>query len=214
MEKLKSAGSLSDQAYDILKKSIINNELKPMELLVEEQIASQLGISRTPVRTSIRRLAYEGLVEIETSKTTRVSKVSFKEAQDFQIIRETLEPLAAKLAFKRVDPKSLEQLKLLLQRQQECIENQDYSKFINLDTEFHCLIAKLSNNTKLHEFISSLRDHLQRYLIQTKHESALDAIIEHQQIVASFENGNAKEAAEMMENHVKKVSTRFTEHEK
>lgn len=210
MEKLKASGSLSDQAYNILKSDIINNKISPLEILVEEQVADQLGISRTPVRTAIKRLAYEGLVNIE-SKVTRVSKVSFKEAQDYQILRESLEPLAANLACIQMEPEKLKQLKDIYQRQQECIENYDW--FIKLDTEFHCKISEFSNNNKLLEFITSLRNQLQRYLILTKPTNAIDALKEHQEILEALELRDPIKTRGKMEIHIKKVSQRFLDHE-
>ncbi|WP_163100420.1 GntR family transcriptional regulator [Peribacillus alkalitolerans] len=211
MRKLKSAGSLADQAYDVIKNAIINNEIKPLEYLIEEQIAEKLGISRTPIRSALTRLAYEGLVEIEASKHTRVRMISAEEAQEYQVLRESLEPLAAQLACQSIDEEQMDFLKDICKQQQESIEEKDYCQFINLDTQFHCYLAEFTNNHKLKEFIASLRTQLQRYLILTNtiQSSAPEALIEHRKILEALENKDQKKAAELMAYHVKNVSKRF-----
>ncbi|PGL70193.1 GntR family transcriptional regulator [Bacillus sp. AFS055030] len=211
MKKLKSAGSLSDQAYDVIKNAIINNEIKPLEYLIEEQIAEKLGISRTPIRTALKKLAYEGLVEMETAKHTRVRMISVEEVQEYQVVRESLEPLVAKLACQSIDSEQLAFLKDICNQQQESIDEKDYSQFINLDTQFHCYLAEFTNNHKLKEFISSLRTNLQRYLILTNtiQSSAPEAVKEHYQILDALERKDSTEASELMLNHIKNVSKRF-----
>ncbi|MEH7304566.1 GntR family transcriptional regulator [Neobacillus drentensis] len=211
MRKLKSAGSLSDQAYDVIKNAIINNEIKPLEYLTEEQLAEKLGISRTPIRTALKKLVYEGLVEMESSKQTRVRMISVEEAREYQVLRETLEPLAAKLACLNMDEEQLAFLKDICHQQRESIVEKDFSQFINLDTQFHIYLAEFTNNHKLIEFINSLRTQMQRYLILTNtlQASASEALLEHLQIIDALERKNPEEAAECMANHVKNVSNRF-----
>ncbi|MBV7507641.1 GntR family transcriptional regulator [Bacillus sp. sid0103] len=211
MRKLKSAGSLSDQAYDVIKNAIINNEIKPLEYLTEEQLAENLGISRTPIRTALKKLVYEGLVEMESSKQTRVRMISVEEAREYQVLRETLEPLAAKLACLNIDEEQLAFLKDICHQQRESIVEKDFSQFINLDTQFHIYLAEFTNNHKLIEFINSLRTQMQRYLILTNtlQASASEALQEHLQIIDALERKNPEEAAECMGIHVKNVSNRF-----
>ncbi|WP_026565106.1 GntR family transcriptional regulator [Bacillus sp. UNC41MFS5] len=211
MRKLKSAGSLSDQAYDVIKNAIINNEIKPLEYITEEHLAEKLGISRTPIRTALKKLVYEGLLEMESSKQTRVRMISVEEARQYQVLRENLEPLAAKLACLNMDEEQLAFLKDICEQQRESIVEKDFSQFINLDTQFHIYLAEFTNNHKLIEFINSLRTQMQRYLILTNtlQASASEALQEHLQIIDSLERKNPEEAAECMANHVKNVSNRF-----
>lgn len=211
MQKLKSAGSLSEQAYNVIKTAIINNEIKPLEYLIEEQLASQLGISRTPIRTALKKLAFEGLVEIENARQTRVSMISAKDVEEYQVLRETLEPLAVKLAYQNINKEQLQSLKDICDQQWESIKEKDYSQFINLDTQFHCYIAEFSNNKKLKEFINVLRIQLQRYLIlsNTIQTSAEKAFKEHLNIIGALEKKNEEEAVNSMKYHVESVSNRF-----
>ncbi|QIZ05552.1 GntR family transcriptional regulator [Priestia megaterium] len=211
MRKLKSAGSLSDQAYDVIKNAIINNEIKPLEYLTEEHLAEKLGISRTPIRTAIKKLVYEGLLEMESSKQTRVRMISVEEAREYQVLRETLEPLAAKLACLSMDEEQLAFLKDICDQQRESIVEQDFCQFINLDTQFHSYLAEFTNNHKLKEFINSLRTQMQRYLILTNtiQTSASEALNEHLQIIAALERKDPEAAAECMATHVNNISNRF-----
>ncbi len=211
MQKLKSAGSLSDQAYDVIKNAIINNEIKPLEYLTEEHLGEKLGISRTPIRTALKRLVYEGLVEMGLNKQTRVRAISIEEAQDYQILRASLEPLAAKLACITIDAEQLEFLKEICVQQRESIVEKNFSQFINLDTQFHSYLAEFTNNHKLKEFINSLRIQMQRYIILTNtiRMSATEAIEEHFQIITALERKDPEEAATCMANHIKNISNRL-----
>lgn len=66
--------SLSDKAYKVIKEAILNNDLKPREILSEEALATKLGISRTPLRTALKRLEFEKLVNVNSTKKHNCSR--------------------------------------------------------------------------------------------------------------------------------------------
>ena len=73
MKKIKQSETLADQAYKMLKQAITNGKLKENEQLPEEKLANNLGISRTPLRDALSRLAAEGLVIHQTGRTAVVA---------------------------------------------------------------------------------------------------------------------------------------------
>ena len=68
LKKIGNKKSLSERAYEILKQAIVTGEFRQGQLLTEEQLAQELAISRTPVRSAVKQLEYEGLVEVNTSR--------------------------------------------------------------------------------------------------------------------------------------------------
>jgi DNA-binding GntR family transcriptional regulator len=212
MKKLKSVGTLADKAFNVIKEAIINNEIKPFETITEEELAEKLGISRTPIRTALKKLAYEGLVEMDSGRQTRVRMISIEEALEYQVLREVVEPLSAKLACINMDEEQLAFLKEMCVRQKECIDEKDFSQFISLDAQFHFYIAEFSNNNKLKELISTLGSQMQRFIILTNtiQTSAEEAFNEHLEIVRAFEQNLPQEAEHQMKCHVKNISDRFS----
>ncbi|GGK34449.1 GntR family transcriptional regulator [Caldalkalibacillus thermarum] len=211
MKKLKPAETLAEQAYQVIKKAIINNEFGPNEALVEEHIAQELGISRTPIRAALNQLAYEGLIEIKAGKGARVSAISEKDVLDFQLLRDALEPLAAKIAADKINEQDIEQLRQICDQQYQSIANKDYYRFIELDYQFHSKIAQITENAKLSEIVDNLNNQIQRFLIlsNTLQDSALGAVEEHLTLVKALEARDADLAEKMMRQHVQNVTTRI-----
>lgn len=212
LPKIKQNRTLADQAYTLIKKSIVNNELKPGDWLAEEEIASQMGISRTPIRSALTQLSYEGLVEMSPGKRARVSTISDKDIRDFLVIREVLEALAAELATTEMTETDFEDLEDIVARQKKSIESEDFTQFVELDRQFHSRIASVTNNKKLSEFVENLNTQLQRFLILTGtlQKAAREAVEEHENIVEALRTKKADKAKEAMAYHVRQVSERMT----
>ena len=111
--KLQNYQPLRDVVFEHLRNSILNGELKPLERLMEVQLAEQLGVSRTPVREAIRKLELEGLVIMVARKGAYVADVSVKDILDVLEVRCVLEGLAASLAAERMTEEELEKLELI-----------------------------------------------------------------------------------------------------
>jgi DNA-binding GntR family transcriptional regulator len=111
-EGLKRRGSLARDAYTRLRDAIISGDLQPDEPLSEVALAARLGISRTPVREALARLAVDGLVVAQPGRGSRVSGISLTDINDLFEVREALEVLAAQLASRnlRGGPAEIERL--------------------------------------------------------------------------------------------------------
>ena len=91
MRKIKKPDSLADQAYDLIRKDILTGTLAPNEELREGKFALELGISRTPLREAIRRLATDGLVVLQSGKPAIVSSFTKEDALHHMEVRKLLE---------------------------------------------------------------------------------------------------------------------------
>ena len=91
MKKIKQSETLADQAYDLLKKAIIIGKLKGDESLPEEKIAADLGISRTPLRDALNRLASEGLVIHRKGRPAVVASFTKEHSLEYMELRSLLE---------------------------------------------------------------------------------------------------------------------------
>lgn len=142
MKKIAKSETLSDQAFSIIKESILTGELKPGEALPEEKYSKQLGISRTPFRDTLMRLSSEGLILQRTGAPAVVADFTKEKSLEYMELRRLVEVYnIGKIAHKINEP-LLGKLKENLQAQLMSINDNDYSSFMTLDKDFHlCLIG-------------------------------------------------------------------------
>ncbi len=212
MKKIKQSESLADLAYKTLKEAIIHGKLKDEELLPEEKLAKQLGISRTPLRGALSRLAIEGLVVLERDKPAKVSSFSKERSLDFLEIRSLLEIYNIEKIISKVDTTFIEQLKKNLVLQNKAIIQDNYDEFMDLDRAFHLLLASQNVNRELQEIIHRMNSGISRsflILSKTVPASAVEAYQEHEEIVHALENRDISLARNKMIVHMNNVEKRF-----
>ncbi len=100
----------SADAYRQIRRWIVEGRLRPDERLVEQRLAEELALSRTPVREALRMLQSEGLVHLEPNRGARVRSLSVADIADLYELRGRLEAMAAELAADRATPNQLERL--------------------------------------------------------------------------------------------------------
>ncbi|ATY85240.1 hypothetical protein CVV65_10140 [Kyrpidia spormannii] len=205
-------GTLSEQAYQILKKRIIDSTFLPGQLLTEEMLAEQLGISRTPIRAALKQLEHDGLVALRSGRGVEVARVSLRDVQEWFECRLALEPFAAKLAAIRRQPEQMARLGELIADQDRARQDGEYVRYVELDHDFHVALASLAGNSRLVEMIDRLNVQVQRFLIlsQTLYQSSLAALSEHESIRAAVELGKPEAAASFMEQHIREVLSRIS----
>ena len=149
--------SLRDEVFDILHKRIIAGEVRPGEWLRQEDIASQLGVSMTPVREALDLLVASGLAEREPYRGVRVVELTHDEMLDAYGLRILLEPAAARLASQTATPReawtersrSLEELKRLLVGTFELVRLEDMSRLRECSRQFHAQVVTMSGSPLL-----------------------------------------------------------------
>src|SRR5690625_2615612 len=133
MKKIKLGATLADQAYEYLKESIVQGRLRDGEQLPEERIAEELGISRTPLRDALGRLAAEGLVILERGKPAQVSSFTKERSLEYLELRSLLEVYNIEKIISKVDEAFINQLKENVKAQLKAIEANNYPEFMDLD---------------------------------------------------------------------------------
>lgn len=208
LEQKKSKGSLTDKAYNSLKASIISLDLKPGQIIVEEDISEKLGISRTPLRAALQRLSFESLVEIIPAKGTCVTKLSTKYLLDLFALKEVVEMLAVKLAALNRTEGDIEYLRNLVESQLEValIKPLDVNKYLIIDRKLHIAFGQFSKNVLVEEQVIKLNQAYDRYLHFAKFEyRAVTVVREHMMIVDAIEQGDSVKAQDLMKDHTRDV---------
>ena len=150
--------SQMEVAYEAVRDLIRQGELTPGLLLSEGQLASRLGMSRTPVREAIGRLAHDGLVTVLSKRGIVVKTLSAADLDDLYTIRGVLEGLSARQAAIRAGGDDLQAIDAIMQEAGVALGNQDVGSLTSLDIAFHTRIARASANKRLEAHLSQIRD--------------------------------------------------------
>ena len=203
--KLNDYQPLREVIFNTLRDAIIMGELKPGERIMEVHLAEKMGVSRTPVRESIRKLELEGLVTMVPRKGTFVSTLSPKDIMDVLEIRASLDALATSLAAKRIKDTELKELDNVHIQFVNYIEKGNLQGIIKKDVEFHEIIYRSSRNDRLIQISSSLREQVQRYrVVYLKgYSNTAEILDEHDRIIKAISSGDSKSAAIIAEEHIK-----------
>ena len=195
---------LRDVVFHTLREAILKGELKPGERLMELQLASKLGVSRTPIREAIRMLEQEGLAVTIPRKGAEVAKMTEKDMEDVLQIREVLDELAVSLACDNISEEEMQELERNMIRFENSIKSGDLKSLAQTDVEFHDVIYRATNNVKLMNMLNNLREQIYRYRVEyLKDEKAHPVLMkEHRAIVAALKRRDKAKVTEAMKVHV------------
>lgn len=202
--------ALSDKVYEVLKKKILERELKPGEKVQVDEVASQLGVSRTPVKDALNRLALEGLIDKVARRGTFVSTMSAQDVDELFDLRLLMESYAAE--------KVLEKGKadLFLSEMKKCMVNidriaqsddPDYDAYLTWNRDLHWVLIRLADNNRLLQMYESLNIPIQVARVHYLHsvESVTHTQREHQAIYQAFENRDLEQIKQAIAAHINSV---------
>ena len=141
--------SLTDRAYETLRRAIITCRMPPGLEMSEQELADRLEMSKTPVREALARLALAGLVEAFPRRGYRVTPVTVRDVNDLFIVRGGLEAMAAELAASRMDADALDALEGLAEARYVPGEAPSQDAFVQANAAFHAAIARGSGVERL-----------------------------------------------------------------
>ncbi|WAH36528.1 GntR family transcriptional regulator [Alicyclobacillus dauci] len=179
-----------ERAYQYLKACIIDETFKQDSFLTEEEVAQNLGISRTPVREAFLLLEAEGFVNLFPQRGAYIPTISIRDMQEVMETRELIELFSIDRLMANVD--AVRGMKQLIQEQEQLLEEGDIQQFIDCDSEFHNAIVSASGNHLLMEIYSGLNDKMLRMgvkAVMSSSERMRQVILEHQAILRAVEAG-------------------------
>jgi len=190
--------------YARLRTQIISLERRPGDPIVESQIASDYGVSRTPVREAVLRLADEGLIEIFPQSGTFVARIPLGSLPEAIVIRKALELTSVQRAAERATRSQAVAISAILERQREAKRANDRGAFHLADEGFHAAIAEASGYPGIWKLVSQVKVHVDRYRRLTlPQRGRMERVIaEHSRILMGIEAGDARGAAAAMAAHL------------
>jgi len=197
--------NLGDLVAAELRSAIFSGALAPGERLKQEALASNLNVSRIPVREALRILEAEGLIESTPGRGSRVVTITPDDAADVLTVRGTLEGLAARLATARVSGEDIEGLRALIVEGTRASDDSDHTAASEYHTRFHLELARAAGNSYLYAELEALpakAEWIVSALLQTR---GVISWAEHSAIVDAVASGQADLAEELTRNHSDKV---------
>ncbi len=202
--KVSKRKSLRDEVYESLKRSILHGKLKGGQRLIEETLAEEIGISRTPVREAFHKLERDDLVTKLPKGGFAVKEFTKEDVDEIFGIRSALESYAAYLATLHLSPEKLSQLEKKVKESEEAFDKGDETRLIELNTEFHDLIYRSCKSKKLIEMINNFRDYFYRYRSHLLHtEKGVNySIHDHRQMLEAMKKKNPRLVERLVRNHL------------
>jgi DNA-binding GntR family transcriptional regulator len=194
-------------ALEVIRSKIISLELAPGSQLSENELANQLGLSRTPIRESLILLAEERLVFVVPQVGTLVAPIVESEIATSQFVRESLELAALGESVGRATAAQIDGLNSLVEAQRFADRYDDTERFFTLDEEFHFSLMSISGHGAAWRTVGQAKSHLDRARrLSLAMTSQLTVLIDqHQQIIDSLVDGDAGAAASALRGHLRKV---------
>jgi DNA-binding GntR family transcriptional regulator len=201
----------SDSVFQTLRDGILSQAFVPGERLNVKELAAKLGVSLTPVKDAINRLATEGLVEISPRSGTFVTEIAAEDVSETFEIRIALECLAAEKCLQRMKADDLRQFKeIIADLNKPMVTERDFAMHERRNVEFHTRIVELSGNRKLIEMYRSLNAHIKIARIHYSREGWENRMeqecAEHNEIFQALEKRDRDALVRAVRKHIERAS--------
>ena len=208
-DRLMRSRPLAELVYERLEERIIDGTFAPGQHLREEELAQRMGVSRNPIRESLRALERAGWLEIHPGRGAFVRAPSVSEVLDFFHVRTLLEVESARLAARNATARDVSRLEQILQQGQRALGEEQADTLVELNSRFHSTVHNLANNTVLREALTRLDRRLRWYFTTVVTERAPLSWDEHRQLVSAFADNDEDRAAAIMRAHVESTAEAY-----
>ena len=195
---------LVPQVYALLRRAIVRGELAPGDPIDERRVAARLGVSRTPVREAVRRLADERLVVVVAQSSTRAAPLDRALIEESRLIRRALEMESAAEAAPRMSEAHAARLREALAEHRTCVNEGRYGDAIDADDRFHRAIAGISGLERLWRTIEIEKAHVDRcrHRMAPLPGESRATLVQHRRILDALLGGDPDRAREAMRAHL------------
>ncbi len=200
--------NMTDAVYVALREAIFSREFAPGQRIDVEELGRQLGVSRTPLKDAINRLAMEGLVSVVPRQGTFVTALQADEMADVCDVRGALEQYAVERGIPQVTEEHLERMRAEVRGLRETLDSSgkcgDHMAFVAHDHGFHRVIIDAAGSRKLAEVYEALNVHIQvaRVYYMDADKRIEQVCAEHLAILQAYEARDVEAAKAAMAIHV------------
>ena len=191
-------------AVEVIREAIMDGRLEPGQRLKEEELARELGISRTPVREALLILQTDGLVEAHPNRGATVRSYGLDDLGDLYMLRAALEGVAARLAAERATPRELAKLRRSCDRFDAVAGDGSLKDIVRANLVFHDAILDIAGNDRIAQLVRGVTELplvYKSYLWYSPNQKLVSAHY-HRQILHALEARNPERAESVMKQHV------------
>jgi len=198
--------AVSDQVYAALKQAIVGVRLLPGTSISENRICRHFGVSRTPVRTAIVRLAEEGLIDVYPQQGSFVAPIRLSGIAASRFARRVLEAAVLREAAAAWTPEMSRQVRAIIAAQSRAIAARDIEAFHREDENFHHAFSVFAGREAVWGTILGAKARLGRMVRLFGQPDRLPAVLaEHSGIVDALDAGDVDAAVRRLELHLDKI---------
>jgi GntR family transcriptional regulator, rspAB operon transcriptional repressor len=211
-----SRARASDSIFDILREKILDRAFLPGDRLDVRALADQLGVSLTPVKDAMTRLAAEGLVDVRPRSGTFVADLSPDAVAETLQIRRAFECLAAEHVVRRLTPELLARFEAIVKAMERRVSSErDRAEHERKNVELHTLLVETSGNRRLAELYRSLNAHLTIARIHSKRKPDATRLEqerrEHRAILDALAARDAAKLVDVLDRHIRRAGDALVE---
>ncbi len=208
--------TLKDHIYEVLRENILEVDIYDDDVdlrLDERSLAEQLGISRTPIREALARLAQDGLVEILPRKGVFIHRKSLAEILDMVVTWAALESMAAHIATREASDADLVTLRKFAMRNSVSATKAELGEYSDTNIKFHQMILELSGSELLCSTADGLLMHMHAVRRRAMGESdrATRSVADHMEIIEALEARDAELASRLVREHTMRLHDHIEE---
>ena len=196
--------SLTDEIADVVRERILKGEYEIGEKIKENQIATELRVSRTPIREAFKLLENEGLIDYIPNRGCFAKGFTQQDVDDIYAVREALEELAVRWAVGRISADEVTSLEEQCDLMEFYTKKKDSKKVFELNNSFHDVIYASARSRFLAQVLRSYKEYIDKTRKSFFYEqSYLEGILsEHRAILDAIKEGNVDKAVEAMARHM------------
>jgi DNA-binding GntR family transcriptional regulator len=199
--------TVGDMAYEVIREGILTGIFQPGERLLQDALATQIGVSRIPVRSALMKLESQGLITFEPYRGAVVNTLTSPAAREIYEIRSVLEAHALRKAMTAMTPERLSRLEELA-AELNAVENGE--EFLERRAEFYHQLYDVKRQPRLVAMIDRLREEVGRYSL----DHNVDYIRppgerDHAQVLAYLRANDADGAVKWLQDHLDQVCERL-----
>jgi DNA-binding GntR family transcriptional regulator len=203
-EKTDSSHAIKEKIYRSIRMDIISHKLKPGQSIVEDDLASQYKVSRTPIREILRKLEHEELIKIIPNRGIFVNELTNKDIEEVLDIRLILETAAAKAAAQNITDDKIKELDKIEEMLNKAVEGEDSVASFEADERLHEFILLTAGNMRVRKILYNLMGQILRIRFISGHKPGriITTVEEHKKIISAIKNRDPLDAEEKMRIHL------------
>lgn len=204
LERLDIRQTRTEEVVDALRDSIMSGQLAPGSMHSVATLADALGVSRTPVREALIKLASRGMVRFERNRGVRILEMYESDIEEIFELRRLLEIPAAVSAAAKVTPEAIRELRGIIAAQRRAAAASDERELWELDRAFHRRVLLSSGNRRLADYVDHLRDIVAVRSMVSARSARQEGggSVDHDEILRLLEQHDAAGLAEAVRSHL------------